>query len=85
MSRKLLKSKPVRLFDAAAERFNAWAGRHGIPIHICPFGLWYVMAKAGPFGRPFSWWGRFHKRVKDSYNPRRWGGHFLGLEIGCRG
>lgn len=80
-TRRFLESRPVKLFDFVARRFNAWAERYAIPVHVCPFGMWYVMAKSGPF----SWFGRFHKRVKDSYNPRRWGGHFLGLEIGCRG
>lgn len=82
----------LRLTDALAPSFdrgvaavNAWAKRHDLPLAVLPLHHWYVMLKGGPFGRPFRWTGRFHKRVKDAYNPKRWGGHVLGLEIGRRG
>ncbi|HQV91494.1 MAG TPA: hypothetical protein PLA46_07915, partial [Phycicoccus sp.] len=91
--RKRIRYMPLlRLTDAAAptfdrwaKRFNAWADDHNLPVHVSTLHLWYVMLKAGPCGRSFSWCGRFKKRVKDSYNPKRWGGHVLGLEIGRRG
>lgn len=82
----------LRLTDAIAPTFNrmakivnAWAKRHNLPLAIYPAHHWYVMFKGGPFGQPFRWTGRFRKRVKDSYNPKRWGGHVLGLEFGRRG
>lgn len=72
-------------FDRWTDRFNDWTRRNDLPVHVMRAHLWYVLLKGGPFGHPFSWCGRFKKRVKDCYNPRRWGGHFLGLEIGRRG
>lgn len=50
-----------------------------VPISINPTHIW-----VGLFQK--QWFGFFLKRPrKDIYNPRRWGGFFLGIEIGCRG
>ena len=59
---------------------DAWLKTHHIPVRISSPAWWWMLL-CTPGWRV----GRFKKRVKDSYNPRRWGGHILGLEIGSRG
>lgn len=52
-----------------------------VPIHISPPHIWW-----GTLWMPGERTGRFKKRPRpDIYNPKRWGGYVLGLEIGCRG
>jgi hypothetical protein len=51
-----------------------------LPIHVSPPHVWWYLINT-----PGQRIGRFKKHVKDAYNPRRWGGYILGLEIGSRG
>lgn len=60
---------------------NAWLRAHHIPVSVSVPGWWWFILTSGPD----QWVGRFKKRYKGVYNPRRWGGHILGLEIGFRG
>jgi hypothetical protein len=51
-------------------------------IRIYPGDMWLVFLLHGP------WVQRFRKdqgRPGEIWNPRRWGGAILGLQIGCRG
>lgn len=62
----------------------------GIPLHVAPISHWYVYTVwqlDGLFGVSDFWypWGRFEKRVKSAYNPKRWGGWFWLFEWGSRG
>ena len=51
-----------------------------LPISIDPGWLWIPMLRSND-----RLYGRFHKHVKDAYNPRRWGGYFWMIEVGSRG
>ncbi len=73
-------------------KLNAKLKDLNIPFHIAPISHWYVdtvwqldgLLKRTEFPLWYPW-GRFEQHVKDSYNPRRWGGWFWIFEWGSRG
>lgn len=72
-------SKTVKQLDKISRKFNNFTKRNVIPIKLIPFDWWPVVIMREPV------FGKFHKRVKSCYNPNRWGGRFLVIEIGSRG
>lgn len=67
--------------DKRMRRVDAWLEARHIPVSIStPLWWWFMLNEP-----PKHWVGCFKKRYNGVYNPRRWGGHILGLEIGCRG
>jgi hypothetical protein len=78
---KFFRSEFHRRLDTGMRRVDACLKARGIPVRISTPGWWWMVLN----DPPTRWIGRFKKRYKGVYNPRRWGGHVLGLEIGSRG
>jgi hypothetical protein len=70
-----------RRLDRRMRRIDAWLEVRAIPVRVSTPGWWWFALNHPPR----QWAGRFKKRYKGVYNPRRWGGYVLGLEIGYRG
>lgn len=51
-------------------------------VSIEPGDMWLVHTIYGPRVQHFR---KDHGRPGEIWNPRRWGGAILGVEIGCRG
>jgi hypothetical protein len=52
------------------------------PVRVCPGDVWLVFLLHGPRVQRFR---KDQGRPGQIWNPRRWGGAVLGLEIGSRG
>lgn len=64
-----------KIFPKRTIKFNIGP----VPICIEPAHMWLYTFQV-------QWVGLFLKRpTPDVYNPRRWGGFFLGIEVGSRG
>jgi hypothetical protein len=51
-------------------------------VRIEPGDMWLIQTLYGPRVQRFR---KDHGKPGQIWNPRRWGGAILGLEIGCRG
>lgn len=51
-------------------------------LHVMPGDHFLILTLYGP---RFQHFRKDHGRPGEIWNPRRWGGAILGVEIGCRG
>lgn len=78
---RFFRSEFHNRLDRDMRRVDDWLRKHNVPVSIGTPGWWWFLLNEPPQ----RWVGRFKKRYRGVYNPRRWGGHILGLEIGFRG
>lgn len=78
---KFFRSSFHHRLDARMRRVDAWLKSKRVPVRVSTPGWWWFTLNE----HPTHWVGRFKKRYKGVYNPRRRGFHVLGLEIGSRG
>lgn len=75
----LCNSTKLKWFDKVTRSFGKLLKKLNIPFSVWPFSHWYYQTYHQPL------FGRFHKRVKYCYHPKRWGGRFWIFEFGSRG